>query len=171
MLDLKSCLVDCAYIYMNEPEVGAALEESGIPRDQLFITSKLWNSFHRPEHVKLGIQETLKNLKTPYLDLYLMHWPVAFKFEGSGLPPNQPKDDKGQIVVDYELTEDPLPTWRAMEKLVEEGLGESFLASLCAKLILAVYEVRNIGVSNFNVRRLTKLMQGAKIKVSLPDLL
>jgi diketogulonate reductase-like aldo/keto reductase len=75
--------VDEAWIYSNEEEVGKALEEKikegAVKREDMFITSKLWNNFHRPELVKKGVLESLTALKTDYLDLFLIHFPVSFK--------------------------------------------------------------------------------------------
>ncbi|CAF4295338.1 unnamed protein product, partial [Adineta steineri] len=77
--------IDCAWLYRNENEVGngihEALEESQgkIKREDLFITTKLWNQHHVPEDVEWAIHESLKKLRLDYVDLYLMHWPVAFK--------------------------------------------------------------------------------------------
>ncbi|GAA5965867.1 hypothetical protein JCM21900_004932 [Sporobolomyces salmonicolor] len=120
----------------NEHEVGQGIKDSGIDREKLWITSKLWNSFHRPEQVGPALEETLDNLKVGHLDLYLMHWPVAFD--------GQTQDGKPKI--NWELTNDVLPTWQAMEKLVETG------------------KVREIGVSNFTIGRMEKLFSKAKIR-------
>ncbi|KAK3061067.1 hypothetical protein LTS18_007096, partial [Coniosporium uncinatum] len=68
--------IDCAAIYRNETEVGAGIKNSGVDRKDIFITSKLWNTRHRPEQVEGAVDKTLKDLGTDYLDLYLMHWPV-----------------------------------------------------------------------------------------------
>ncbi|KAL1925507.1 uncharacterized protein VTP21DRAFT_390 [Calcarisporiella thermophila] len=133
--------IDCAHVYGNENEVGLALKNqaSKVPRDKIFITSKLWNSYHRPEHVVEGLNKTLKDLGTDYLDLYLMHWPVAFKPGDSLFPTDESK--QSVLLDDIDFTE----TWAAMEKLVETG------------------KVRSIGVSNFNIPRLEKLLKTAKI--------
>lgn len=68
--------VDCAAIYRNETEVGAGIKASGVPRSDVYITGKLWNTMHRPEDVEAGLDKTLSDLGTDYLDLFLMHWPV-----------------------------------------------------------------------------------------------
>ncbi len=79
---------------------------------------QLWNTFHAPEDVEPALDESLAKLGTDYLDLYLIHWPVAFK------------KDKGQEV-DFDLTENPYPTWQKLEEMVAKG------------------KVRNIGVSKY----------------------
>jgi diketogulonate reductase-like aldo/keto reductase len=68
--------LDCAAIYRNEAEVGQGLRNSGVPRSDVFITGKLWNTKHRPEDVVSGLEKSLKDLGIDYLDLYLMHWPT-----------------------------------------------------------------------------------------------
>ena len=75
---------DCAAIYENEKEVGEALAASTVPREALFVTSKLWNSEHAPENVAPAVTQTLSDLQLDYLDLYLVHWPQAYaKVRGS----------------------------------------------------------------------------------------
>jgi diketogulonate reductase-like aldo/keto reductase len=78
--------------YGTEPAVGKAIKKSGIPRDQLFVTSKLWNNRHHPDDVGLALQETLDDLGLEYLDLFLMHWPVAFQRGDEPFPTD--KDEK-----------------------------------------------------------------------------
>jgi diketogulonate reductase-like aldo/keto reductase len=69
--------VSCAWAYGNEAEVGQGIKASGVPREELWITSKLFELHHHPEHVELAVKDTLKNLGLEYLDLYLMHWNVG----------------------------------------------------------------------------------------------
>eukprot|EP01121_Diplochlamys_sp_Union-15-3_P010360 TRINITY_DN28_c0_g1_i1.p1 TRINITY_DN28_c0_g1~~TRINITY_DN28_c0_g1_i1.p1 ORF type:complete len:316 (-),score=57.20 TRINITY_DN28_c0_g1_i1:70-1017(-) len=135
--------IDCAYVYGNESEIGEALKQifdSGkVKREELFITSKLWNTFHRPDLVKEAVQRTLKALGLTYLDLYLVHWPHAFK-EGED---NFPKKPDGTIIYSDAHYKD---TWPAMEALQDGGL------------------VKAIGLSNFNHKQIEDILSIAKIK-------
>ncbi|NJM99515.1 MAG: aldo/keto reductase [Phormidesmis sp. RL_2_1] len=135
-LELGYCHVDAAWIYQNEQAVGegisAAIGSGAIARESLFVTSKLWNTFHRPQDVETGCRETLSALGLDYLDLYLMHWPVAFKPQAS--QHKNPEDF-------YSLDELPLSqTFEAMLKLREKGLAKS------------------IGVSNFTPSKLQRII-------------
>lgn len=135
--------IDCAHVYGNEDEVGAGLkvklDDGTVTRDDIFITSKLWNTFHRPDLVRGALETTLKNLKLDYIDLYLIHWPMAYKEDGD-LFPKGPNDEVLYSEVDY------LDTWKEMEKMVEAGLTKS------------------IGLSNFNSKQVERVLAMAKIK-------
>jgi alcohol dehydrogenase (NADP+) len=136
--------IDCAAIYLNEGEIGQALkkciQDKLVTREELWITSKLWNSYHASKDVEPALKNSLSNLCIDYLDLYLMHWPIAFnKSVGLGMP------GSGNDFIS--LDEVPLnETWEAMEALVGKGL------------------VRNIGVSNFSKGKLEAILKNSKIK-------
>jgi diketogulonate reductase-like aldo/keto reductase len=137
-LDVGYRHIDEAWIYGNEEEVGRALKEKfaegKIKREDVFVTSKLWNCFHRPELVKEGLMESMDKLQLDYLDLFLMHFPVSF------IPGCSEATEKNMV------EEVPLAdTWAAMEKLVDEGL------------------VKNIGVSNFEIEHI-KVIQAVNKK-------
>ena len=68
--------IDCAAIYRNETEVGEGIRKSGVKREDIWLTGKLWNTNHAPEDVEMGLDKTLKDLGVEYLDLFLMHWPT-----------------------------------------------------------------------------------------------
>jgi len=133
--------VDCAWIYGNEPEVGEALSElfdgGEVARDDVWVTSKLWNDRHAPEDVEPALRETLDHLGLERLDLYLIHWPVALK---KGVMVARSPDDQRSLE-DVPLTE----TWSAMEALVDAGL------------------CRSIGVSNFSAVKLGRVLDAARI--------
>ena len=127
--------IDCATAYGNEEEVGSALKEKlgvACEREELFVTSKLWNTFHHPDDVRPACVKTLKDLGLAYLDLYLIHWPTAFERGGVLFPKNP---DGKMRYADTPFTD----TWKAMEKLVEEGL------------------CRHIGLSNFNSKQINEV--------------
>jgi len=138
--------VDCAMLYSNESEIGVALKKAigkDIQRSDLWVTSKLWNTFHNPEHVQQALRTTLNNLGLDYLDLYLIHWPHSFKFQGFDAANFFPKNEEGTLIagdVDY------VDTWKALEKLVDLGL------------------TKHIGLSNFNSQQIQRIIDNARIK-------
>ena len=129
--------LDCASAYGNEKvetelrtstlgiiniysqEVAAGIKASGVSREEIFITSKLWNNKHHPDDVEAACKKTLSDLGLAYLDLYLIHWPHAFKRGEETFP----KKENGDVI--YDETIHPTDTWFAMEKLVEKGLVKS----------------------------------------------
>jgi alcohol dehydrogenase (NADP+) len=137
--------IDCAPIYENEKEIGAAIKKAIkqglVKREELWVTSKLWNSFHAQQDVIKGVENSLHDLQLDFLDLYLMHWPVAQR-AGSTFP---------ESVQDLlSLEEVPLQqTWEAMEALVDKGL------------------VRHIGVSNFGIRNLSTILDHSSIQPAI----
>ncbi|XP_055704883.1 aldo-keto reductase family 1 member B1-like [Phlebotomus papatasi] len=144
-IDIGYRHLDTAYSYNNEKEVGKAViakvAEGKVKREDIFLVTKLSNIHHEPEHVERACRKSLANLGLDYIDLYLMHTPMAFEFHGD--EDTAPKNSAGEIL---SSTTDYLDTWRAMEPLVEKGL------------------VRSIGVSNFNSAQLTRLLANCKIK-------
>ncbi|KAF6003125.1 hypothetical protein CCYA_CCYA09G2721 [Cyanidiococcus yangmingshanensis] len=142
--------VDCAAVYMNEKEIGTAfhrvLSNGTVKREDLFVTSKLWNTCHRPEHVVQACKQTLADLQLDYLDLYLIHWPFAWEYCGLPLNENTWKgvDNTGDICFDHGVTLQQ--TWAAMESLVDQGL------------------VRSIGVSNYGLAELHDIVSYARIR-------
>lgn len=135
---------DCAERYRNEREVGEALQAGlaaqGITREDIFITTKLWNSNHRPERVEPAFDASLDRLKLNYLDLYLIHTPFAFQPGDE----QDPRDQNGNVIYDQGVT--LLDTWRAMEGLVDHG------------------RCRAIGLSDITLDKLLPLYEAARIK-------
>lgn len=135
--------IDCAFVYGNQEEVGRAinevLESGALKREDLFITSKIWNTSHSKARVAENLAATLAQLKLDYLDLLLIHWPFGYQEGGEIFP----KDDKDNVLtsdVDY------LETWSGLEEGYEAGL------------------VKSIGVSNFNSEQIKRIIDNAKVK-------
>ncbi|GFS15513.1 aldo-keto reductase family 1 member B10 [Elysia marginata] len=135
--------IDCAAIYRNEQAVGHALKEliveGVVKREDLFVVSKLWNTCHRADLVLPSLKKTLEDLGLEYLDLYLIHWPMAYK-EGGELCP---QDENGKTLfsdVDY------VDTWKALEDCQDMGL------------------TKHIGLSNFNSKQIQRLSDSARIQ-------
>ncbi|EPQ50913.1 Aldo/keto reductase [Gloeophyllum trabeum ATCC 11539] len=131
--------IDCAWAYGNEKEVGAGIRASGVPRSEIFITSKLWGTYHRK--VEQCLDETLANLGTDYLDLYLIHWPVPLNPNGND--PVFPKLPDGTRDIDWEWKISD--TWKQMEAVYKKG------------------KVKAIGVSNFSEKKLEEILPTAEI--------
>jgi len=128
----------------NEQEIGKVFATMQIPRSSLFVTSKLWNTHHRPKDVEEAAEKTLSDLKLSYLDLYLIHWPVSFK-KDAGTGGSVPRDPVTQRII----TDDGVTfrdTWQALEKLVDQG------------------KVRSLGLSNFTIKTVQDILDIARIK-------
>jgi alcohol dehydrogenase (NADP+) len=138
---------DCAERYGNEREVGEALQAGlaagGIAREDIFVTTKLWNTNHRPERVQPAFDASLNRLKLNYLDLYLIHTPYAFQ---PGDNPD-PRDQNNNVMYDRGVT--LLDTWRALEDLADNG------------------RCRAIGLSDIGLNGLLPLYESARIKPSV----
>jgi len=134
---------DCAAVYGNEHLIGESLEiimKGGIKREDLWITSKLWNDKHGEKDVIPACKKSLKDLRLDYLDLYLVHWPFP-----NHHPPGAPPDYRDPNSRPY-IHEEYMTTWQQMERLVEMGL------------------VRHIGTSNMTIPKLKLVLRDAKIK-------
>jgi alcohol dehydrogenase (NADP+) len=139
--------LDCAELYGTEDVVGEAMQEAfsagTVRREELFVTTKLWNNNHRPERVGPALEASLRRLQLDYLDCYLIHTPFAF-------PPGDeqhPRDENDQPVYDSEVT--LVETWRAMERLVDEG------------------KCRSIGLSDIRLETLKEIVAAARIKPAI----
>jgi alcohol dehydrogenase (NADP+) len=134
---------DCAERYRNEREVGAALQAGltagGIAREDIFVTTKLWNTNHQPERVEPAFAASLDRLGLNYLDLYLIHTPFAFQ-PGED---QDPRDQDGNIIYDHSVT--LLETWRAMESLMDGGKCRAIgLSDISLDELLPIYEAARI---------------------------
>jgi diketogulonate reductase-like aldo/keto reductase len=135
---------DCAERYRNEAAVGDAMQEAfgagKIRREDVFVTTKLWNSNHRPERVKPAFDASRRRLQIDYVDCYLIHTPFAFR-PGDD---QDPRDEHGQVIYDPGVT--LVDTWRALERLVDDG------------------QCRSIGLSDITLDKLKEIVAAARIK-------
>jgi diketogulonate reductase-like aldo/keto reductase len=139
--------LDCAERYRNEDAVGDAMQEAfkagTLQREELFVTTKLWNSNHRPERVKPAFDGSRRRLQVDYIDCYIIHTPFAFQ------PGDQqdPRDDQGRVIYDSGVT--LVETWRAMERLVDDG------------------HCKSIGLSDITLERLREVVAVARIRPAM----
>jgi diketogulonate reductase-like aldo/keto reductase len=158
--------LDCAWFYLNEDEVGSGMREflaanPSVKRADIFITTKVWNHLHEPADVEWSLKNSLEKLQTPYVDGFLVHWPIAaeknedntVKIGADGKVTSPSKVSPRiqgltplQYIIKKELTENPEPTWRAMESLYNAGLAKS------------------IGVSNWTEKGLESVLKYATVK-------
>ncbi|CAG2118825.1 unnamed protein product [Medioppia subpectinata] len=143
-LDVGYRHIDTAYLYDNEKDIGRALKhafsETKIKREDVFIVSKLWHTFHSRPLVTEAIEKSLNSLGLEYLDLYLIHFPFGLK---EGTNETTPVDPQGNVLfsdVDY------VETWKGMEDVLSKGLAKS------------------IGLSNFNHEQIDRILSVAKVK-------
>jgi alcohol dehydrogenase (NADP+) len=135
-------MVDCASVYGNEPSIGAVLHDSlrqGIPREELFIVSKLWNDMHGRGDVLLSCAQSLKDLRLDYLDMYFVHWPFPNVHPRGAAPDYRSPEARPYLHEEY------METWRQMERLQRAGY------------------VRHIGTSNMTVPKLDLLLRDCGI--------
>ncbi len=144
--------LDCACDYGNEPQVGegiaSALRDGLVRREDLWVTSKLWNTYHEPKHVRAACERSLRDLKLDYLDLYLVHFPIALAFVPFEMryPPEWFHDPKAAKPAMKPISVPYADTWGAMEELQRAGL------------------VKRIGVCNLNISALRDVLSYASIR-------
>ncbi|AHZ68188.1 dehydrogenase [Pseudomonas mandelii JR-1] len=135
---------DCAERYRNEEQVGVAFKEmldaGKVRREDLFVTTKLWNTNHRPERVAPAFEASCRRLQVDYIDCYLIHTPFAFQ-PGDN---QDPRDEEGHVIYDDGVT--LIETWRALERLVDEG------------------RCKSIGLSDITLEKLREIVEVARIK-------
>ena len=140
---------DCSERYRNEQAVGDAMQEvfktGAVQRQDVFVTTKLWNNNHRPERVKPAFEASSRRLQLDHVDCYLIHTPFAFQPGDE----QEPKDERGQVIYDSGVT--LVETWQAMESLVDEG------------------RCRAIGLSNVNLEKLREIVDVARIKPGIVE--
>jgi len=141
--------LDCAERYRNEGAVGDAMQEAfkagRIRREDVFVTTKLWNTNHRPERVKPAFDASRGRLQLDYVDCYLIHTPFAFR-PGDD---QDPRDERGQVIYDRGVT--LVDTWQALERLVDDG------------------QCRAIGLSDITLDKLREIVAAARIKPAIVE--
>jgi len=148
-LDVGFRHFDCAERYRNEEAVGDAMQEmfkaGAVERKDVFVTTKLWNSNHRPERVKPAFEASRRRLQVDHVDCYLIHTPFSFQ------PGNEqdPRDDHGQVIYDPGVT--LVETWRALERLVDEG------------------RCKSIGLSDVSLPQVQDIVDAARIKPAVVE--
>jgi diketogulonate reductase-like aldo/keto reductase len=139
--------LDCAERYRNEEAVGDAIQAvlgaGMILRDDTFVTTKLWNTNHRPERVKPALEASLRRLQLDFVDCYLIHTPFAFQPGDE----QDPRDERGQVIYDRGVT--LIETWHALERLVDDG------------------HCKAIGLSDVTLERVEEVVAAARIKPSI----
>jgi diketogulonate reductase-like aldo/keto reductase len=135
---------DCAERYRNEEAIGEAMQEvfraGAIRREDVFVTTKLWNTNHRPERVRPAFDGSRRRLQIDTVDCYIIHTPFAFRPGDE----QDPRDEHGQVIYDSGVT--LVDTWRALERLVDEG------------------QCKSIGLSDINLEKLREIVTAARIK-------
>jgi diketogulonate reductase-like aldo/keto reductase len=138
---------DCAERYRNEQMVGEAMQEvfkaGTARREEVFVTTKLWNSNHRPERVKPAFDASCRRLQVDYIDCYIIHTPFAFQPGDE----QDPRDAQGRVIYDSGVT--LLETWHALERLVDDG------------------HCKSIGLSDITLDKLKEIVAGARVKPSM----
>ena len=139
--------LDCAERYRNEAAVGEAIQEAftagTLLREDLFVTTKLWNTNHRPERVKPAFEASCRRLQLDHIDCYIIHTPFAFR-PGED---QDPRDERGQVIYDSGVT--LVETWRALERLVDDGY------------------CRSIGLSDITLEKLREIVAVARIRPAM----
>jgi diketogulonate reductase-like aldo/keto reductase len=139
--------LDCAERYRNEAAVGDAIQEAfkagTLRREDLFVTTKLWNTNHRPERVKPAFDASCRRLQLDYIDCYIIHTPFAFQPGDE----QDPRDEHGRVIYDSGVT--LVETWRALERLVDDG------------------HCRSIGLSDITLEKLREIVAAARIKPAM----
>jgi diketogulonate reductase-like aldo/keto reductase len=143
-LEVGFRLLDCAERYRNEEAVGEAMQDAfkagTIRREDVFVTTKLWNTNHRPERVRPAFDASRRRLQLDHVDCYLVHTPFAFR-PGDD---QDPRDERGQVIHDSGVT--LIETWRALERLVDGG------------------QCKSIGLSDITLEKLKEIVAAARIK-------